>query len=81
MYKEYFEKYKTTKDYRKAEISEYYIMLQDMASMLLADEEFFIFESMLNSEISRVFEEGFKAGFEAGKSVKAEVRNKNKNKK
>lgn len=47
MYKEYFEKYKTTKDYRKAEISEYYIMLQDMASMLLADEEFFILKLVL----------------------------------
>ena len=66
MYKKYFENYKTTKDYRKAEISEYYIMLQDMVSMFLSDEEFFIFESMLNSEISRVFEEWFKAGFETG---------------
>ena len=74
MYKEYFERYKTTKDYRKAEISEYYIMLQDIVSMFLEDEEFFIFESMLNSEISRVFEKGFKAGFEAGKCVKAKVR-------
>ena len=69
MYKKYFENYKTTKDYRKAEISEYYIMLQDMVSMFLSDEEFFIFESMLISEISRVFEEGFKAGFEMERSV------------
>ena len=70
MYKEYFERYKISKESRVSEISENYINLLNILLVYFEDEVFLQLEYVINFELAKRFEDGF----EAGKCVKAKVR-------